>query len=181
MIKLERVTNENYDEVSQLSVHENQVEELDWDLTAELKNYLNSDEEDEIIFAIYHEKTTIGLVEIGYYENDQDSYNRKKYGDLASYEVNRMMIDGAYQGKGFGKQALLAIIDYIKTFPCGIADAITVTYFLSNKVAKSLYQSVGFEETGEKWDGDTLEPWDNTRTDEFEMAELGARLALTEC
>ena len=181
MIKLEKITNENYEEVTQLSVREEQVGELDWDVTAELKNYLSSEEDDEIVLAIYHGEIPIGLVEIGNFENGQDDYNRKKYGDLASYEVNRMMIDGVYQGKGLGKQALLAIIDYIKTFPYGTADAITVTYFLSNKVAKSLYQSVGFSETGEKWDGDTLEPWDNTRTDEFEMAELGARLALTEC
>ena len=181
MIKLQKVTIENYEEVAQLSVRENQVEELDWDFKAELKDYLNSEEDDEIVLAIYHEETPVGLVEIGNFENGQDNYNRKKYGDKKSYEINRMMIDGAYQGKGLGKQALLAVIDYIKTFPLESADAITVTYFLSNKVAKSLYQSVGFVETGEKWDGDTLEPWDDTRTDEFEMAEVGARLALTKC
>jgi len=179
MIKLQEVTNENYEEVSQLSVHENQVEELDWDITTELKDYLNSDEEDEIIFAIYHEETPIGLVEIGYYENGQEDYNRLKYGDKNSYEINRMMIDQAHQGKGFGKRSLEVIINHIKTFPLGTADAITITYFFSNEVAKSLYQSVGFEETGEKWDGDTFEPWDDTRSDEFEMAELGARLALS--
>ena len=180
MIKLEKVTNENYEAVSQLSVHEHQVEELDWDITAELQDYLNNEKNEEIIFAIYHNATPIGLVEIGSYENGQDNYNHQKYGDKVTYEIQRMMIDGAYQGKGFGKQALPAIIDYIKTFPHGLADAITVTYFLSNMVAKSLYQSVGFVETGEKWDGDTLDPWDDNRTDELEMAEVGARLALSE-
>ena len=179
MIKLEKVTNENYAAVSQLSVHEHQVEGLDWDITAELEDYLNHEEDEEIIFAIYHNATPIGLVEIGSYENDQDNYNYQKYGDKVTYEINRMMIDGAYQGKGLGKQALLATIDYIKTAPHGPADAITVTYFVANTIAKSLYQAVGFVETGEKWDGDTLEPWDDNRTDEFEMAEVGARLGLT--
>ena len=67
------------------------------------------------------------------------------------------MIAEKYQGKGYGKEALNAALDKIKTFPYGEAPAVYLAYRDDNVAAKKLFASVGFIETGEKdEDGDTL-------------------------
>ena len=56
------------------------------------------------------------------------------------------MIDKKYQGKGYGRQAFQAALDFIKTKPAGEAEYIALSYEPENVVAKSLYRSFGFEE-----------------------------------
>ena len=60
------------------------------------------------------------------------------------------MIDQKYQGKGYGRKALGLALDFIRTFPCGIADYCWLSYEPVNKAAAQLYRSVGFSENGEK-------------------------------
>ena len=59
------------------------------------------------------------------------------------------MIDKRYQGRGYGKEALKLAIDFIRTWPCGKAEYCWISYEPENEVAKKLYASLGFEETGE--------------------------------
>ena len=87
------------------------------------------------------------------------------------------MIDHKYQGKGFGKQAMQKVIEFLRLFPQGKADAMYLSYWQTNEAARGLYASVGFVETGEIWDGQTGESWDPERED-IERAEVGARLGL---
>jgi diamine N-acetyltransferase len=63
------------------------------------------------------------------------------------------MISAEYQGKGYGKMALLKLIELIKTFPCGEAKAVELSYNHENTAARNLFLSAGFVETGEN-DGD---------------------------
>ena len=60
------------------------------------------------------------------------------------------MIDKNYQGQGFGKKAMEAILAYIKEWPCGEAEYCWLSYEPENLLAKHLYQSFGFCENGEK-------------------------------
>lgn len=60
-----------------------------------------------------------------------------------------------YQGKGYAKKAMNCILDYIYSYPCGKAEYCWLSYEPENTVAKSLYQSLGFEETGE-YDGEEI-------------------------
>lgn len=54
-------------------------------------------------------------------------------------------VDAAQQGRGYGKRALLELIDLMRReFDMRI---MTTTYIWGNDVAKSLYESVGFVET----------------------------------
>ena len=46
-------------------------------------------------------------------------------------------------------------LEFIKTFPCGIATYCWLSYESDNKVARQLYKSVGFVETDEK-DGEEI-------------------------
>ena len=65
------------------------------------------------------------------------------------------MIDKAYQGKGYGKEAVKLALDFINTLPCGKAEYCWLSYEPENVVARKLYGSYGFAETGEM-DGEEL-------------------------
>ena len=55
------------------------------------------------------------------------------------------VIDAAQQGRGYGKRALLELIELMRRdFDMHV---MTTTYTWGNEVAKSLYESIGFTET----------------------------------
>lgn len=95
----------------------------------------------------------VGFVMIGY---DKDDYwkDAPAIAD-GNYNLWRLMIDKNYQNRGYGKQAVELALRFIRTFPCGKADFCWLSYEPENAVAKSLYASFGFIETGEK-DGEEL-------------------------
>ena len=64
------------------------------------------------------------------------------------YGICRFMIAEEYQGKGYGKEAIKRVIDKIRTFPYGEAHTIYLSFDHENIVAKKLFMSVGFIETG---------------------------------
>lgn len=89
------------------------------------------------------------------YDNDWTGYEYKKwlqsdeykyYEGRYYYNIWRFMIDKKYQNKGYGKKAFEIALDFIKKFPNGAAEYITLSYEPNNKVAKELYESFGFEE-----------------------------------
>ena len=65
------------------------------------------------------------------------------------------MIDRKYQNKGYGKEALGLALDFIKSLPCGKAEYCWLSYEPENDIARYLYRSFGFVETGEM-DGEEL-------------------------
>ena len=73
----------------------------------------------------------------------------------SNYNIWRLMIDKRYQKKGYGKKAIELALKFIKTFPCGEAEYCWLSYEPENTVAKALYKSFGFEETGDM-DGEEL-------------------------
>lgn len=96
--------------------------------------------------------TPIGFVMIGYGDNpNEDNPSISK----DNYCIWRFMIDSNYQGKGYAKKAMNCILDYIYSYPFGKAEYCWLSYEPENTVAKSLYQSFGFEETGE-YDGEEI-------------------------
>ena len=66
-----------------------------------------------------------------------------------NYNLWRLMIDKAYQKRGYGKEAVRLALDFIESFPCGKADYCWLSYEPENEVARQLYCSFGFTETGE--------------------------------
>ncbi|HEY0428831.1 MAG TPA: GNAT family N-acetyltransferase [Pyrinomonadaceae bacterium] len=59
----------------------------------------------------------------------------------------RLMIDEKHQGKGYGRAAVLAIIERLRRQP--ECTEIFLSFVPENKNAEKLYTSVGFERTGE--------------------------------
>ncbi len=81
-------------------------------------------------FAVYEDDTLVGFIMMGYYDT-------KQY-----YTLWKFMIDEKYQNMGYGRQALKLGLDFIKD-KFGQVDIYTGVA-VGNKVAKGLYESVGF-------------------------------------
>ena len=59
----------------------------------------------------------------------------------------KLMIDEKYQNKGYGKKAVRLGIDYlVNRFN---VKEIYTAYYATNRIARNLYTSIGFRETGE--------------------------------
>lgn len=72
--------------------------------------------------------------------------------ELNVYNLCQFFIDKRYQGKGYGKAALLLVLDKMREE--GRYKRVSVTYQERNCVARRLYESVGFVHTGAEFEGD---------------------------
>ena len=97
-------------------------------------------------FGIYADGVPVGFLMIGYGCADWPDAPLVAHD---RYSLWRLMIDQRYQGRGYGKAALHKAIEYMKTLPCGPSDGCWLSYEPNNHAARRLYQSFGFEETGE--------------------------------
>ena len=64
------------------------------------------------------------------------------------------MIGVDYQRKGYGRAALIAVLELIKT--ADKFDAVFLDYVPKNTVARELYYSIGFRENGEVDDDEII-------------------------
>ena len=104
-------------------------------------------------FGIYDDDTPVGFLMVGY---DTDDYWEDAPAIAnGNYNLWRLMIDKRYQGKGYGKEAVRLALDFVRTWPCGKADYCWLSYEPENGVARELYRSFGFAETGE-YDGEEI-------------------------
>ena len=104
-------------------------------------------------FGIYENDTPIGFLMIGF--DTDDYWDDAPAVAKGNYNLWRLMIDGRYQNKGYGREALGLALDFIKSLPCGKAEYCWLSYEPENDVASHLYHSFGFVETGEM-DGNEL-------------------------
>lgn len=63
------------------------------------------------------------------------------------YWLDRFMIDGQHQRKGYGRAALQAFLEMVKVFPD--CNGVGLTFIPGNTVAEKLYTEAGFVRTGE--------------------------------
>ena len=92
-------------------------------------------EEGLYVLGIYHEETMVGFVLYDY----DDAF--------PGWSMSRFMIGKQFQGKGYGKQAILAFLDYFRRKHDG--DKLYISVSLENTVARKMYSSVGFVEIKE--------------------------------
>lgn len=132
MVELRRITKENFDEVVNLKVADDQLGFVSTVAHSLAQAWLY--DETAFPFAIYANNILVGFVMLGYYEK------RKQY------TLWKFLIDEKYQSKGYGKKALLLSINYlVENFN---AKEIYTGVSVGNEVAKHLYSSFGFKETG---------------------------------
>ena len=93
-------------------------------------------------FAVYADDELVGFVMFGLDLDD----NR--------YYLVRLMIDEKFQGRGYGKSATLAVIEKMKRVDD--CNEIYLSFVPENTGAQRLYESVGFERTGEISEGEIV-------------------------
>ena len=132
MIILKEITKDNIDDVIALKVRENQNRFVISNAESLAKAYVYS--KTAYPFAVYDDETLVGFIMMGYYE-------LKDY-----YTLWEFMIDYRFQNKGYGRQALKLGLDFVKDkFN---PDSIYTGVAPGNSIAKGLYESVGFKDTG---------------------------------
>jgi len=88
-------------------------------------------EEKSDLFAIKADDDYVGLIGVGLYE------------DGMSGDIDPLMIDYRYQKKGYGRKAMLLIIDYMRDVVK--VPAINISYRKENTGAEKLYESLDFK------------------------------------
>jgi diamine N-acetyltransferase len=92
--------------------------------------------------AIYDGDQMVGFLLYGYDEKED------------SYWVVRLMIDQKYQGKGYGRAAMQHLLALLRAIPG--CKRIRISYEPHNAGARQLYLSLGFVETGEVLEDETV-------------------------
>lgn len=70
------------------------------------------------------------------------------------YSIIHLVIDQAHQGKGYGKQTVLLVMDILKTIDD--CQEIVIAHHSDNLRAHRLYESLGFVEFDRDYEGDPL-------------------------
>ncbi|GGF98976.1 N-acetyltransferase [Paenibacillus albidus] len=146
MISLRKITLENRRELFKLKVADYQSRFVATNLSSIASCYiLDSNGGCPLPFAIYANEEMVGFVMIVYgitgYEVPNIANN--------NYCILRFMISEQYQKQGYGKKAMRKILEHLRTFPAGHAQYCWIPYVDENIVAKKLYESFGFCDTGE--------------------------------
>lgn len=98
-------------------------------------------------YVYYHQCTPFGI----YVGDAMVGYVMVIYDpDTREYNLWHLMIDRHYQGRGYGKQAVIACLDYIRQMPFGPGNTVLLTCHERNTTAIALYKSLGFLETGNR-------------------------------
>ena len=74
--------------------------------------------------------------------------------DKGSHWIGGFLIDRGQQRRGYGRGAVLAIIEYLRETQ--EATQFGLSYAPDNGVARDLYAKLGFEETGEAEGGELV-------------------------
>ena len=154
MLRLEQVNGKNVWDILKLTVAENQKRFVANNDISIIEAYTAITANGHAFpFGIYENETPVGFLMIGFDIDDywEDAPPIAK----GNYNIWRLMIDKAYQGRGFGKETVKLALDFVKSFPCGKADCCWLSYEPENVIASRLYHSFGFVETGEM-DGEEL-------------------------
>ena len=102
--------------------------------------------------ALYQDDKPVGFAMWGYDEEEDRHW------------IGGLVIDAKHQGKGYGRAAMEALLDHLAARP-GYRGA-ALSYEPENTVARRLYASLGFVETGERVDDELVarRPADDSTT-----------------
>lgn len=137
-ITLRPVTKENYEQVCDLDVAEDQQDYVACNMWSLVESMFNAN---YVTRAIYLDDLPVGFF-----------MWVKEDADLVS--IWRFMVDNVQQNKGIGREALALAIDEIKQIE-GLR-TIEICYHPNNPVAKDFYSRFGFIEIGMDDDGEDV-------------------------
>ena len=132
MVHIEKITQNDLDEVLKLRVHDDQRRYVSTTAESLAQAYIYKDT--AFPFAVYNDDEVVGFIMMGY-------YGAKDY-----YTLWKLLIDKDHQHKGYGRKALALGIAFMKeTFD---VKELYTGVTPGNDNAKALYTSMGFKETG---------------------------------
>jgi diamine N-acetyltransferase len=157
MIRFEKITDDNYGECIKLDPGEKGRKYVAPNVNSLAIAYVCKENNicTPMPFAIYNDEIMVGFIMMSSLKKDQDNDF-----DEDTYDIWRFMVDKKYQGKGYGREALLKAIEFIKSFPYGPAKTLVLSYLPENEAGSSLYESVGFKATGEIEEGEIVMAYD---------------------
>ena len=145
-VTLKCITEDNFLEAFRLKLRKDQEEFVSHPIRSLAQAYVYRNQCQP--FGIYQDEEMVGYVMVIY------DY------DVPEYDIWHMMIDEARQGRGYGKEALKRVLEYIATKPFGESNRVVLTCNQQNIPGLRLYRSLGFQETG------------NVDEDEIEMVKI---------
>lgn len=140
MIKLEKVSEKTFKQVVDMRLPAEQNCFVAPNVVSLAQAWLYY--EDAIPMAILNDDVVVGFMMLDWDEDER------------SVGIWRFMIATQYQGKGYGRQAMLEAIKFAKAN--GNIDMMHLDYVPGNDIAKKLYDSLGFKENGEIEDGEIV-------------------------
>lgn len=150
MIELRKITEDNIDEVIALEVGENQKDFMQMtNLRCIADAYvLNAGGIPATPFGIYADGVAVGFLMYIYDTTDHESFQNEVFYGKKIYFIWNFMIGKSYQRKGYGKRAFEKMLADIETMPYGKSEYVDLFYHKGNAVAKTIYASFGFVDTG---------------------------------
>ncbi|MBK8550723.1 MAG: GNAT family N-acetyltransferase [Ignavibacteria bacterium] len=141
-IELRDITKDNYRESVKLKVKNGQEEFVALNVFSIAQSKFYSSWKPT---AVYSDEEMVGFLMYG-----EDDVNE---GDGTIWII-RLMIDEKYQGKGYGKEAMIKLIEHIKNNY--EQEEVFVSFVPANEGAKILYESLGFIDTGRIEEGELV-------------------------
>jgi diamine N-acetyltransferase len=147
-LTIREVTRENWRDTLRLAVHADQqrfiADGIPIAAIALAKAYIRPRGWLWLPYAFYASTEMIGFTELAYEPGSSDNY-----------WMVHFFIDVAYQGQGYGKQALLLFLEFLKQQHSDCR-SICLTVHPENVRAQRLYMSVGFQLTGDDLEGEPI-------------------------
>lgn len=133
MVSLVEIDRHNYLSILDLSVSEAQRAFVASNLYSLAQAYAQPE---CVPLALYAENKPVGFAMYCLDESDRE------------YWIYRLMIDQRYQGRGYGREAMLLLIERIRCLLDENHNRIFISFEPENEPAKSLYESLGFVPDG---------------------------------
>lgn len=131
-IKIQPVTRENWEEALKISLYEHQLSLVPSVIEGIAYAYIKPWDEAFDPYVLEIDGKVFGFFYLSYTPDSTDNY-----------WIGGFQIDKSYQGKGMGKRAIRAILDYItKQHP--VCKVISLTVESDNEIAQNLYKSMSF-------------------------------------
>lgn len=148
-VNIRPVTKKNWRELGKLQVRDDQKNFVAANIWSIAESQFGYDHPvdghwDMFPYGIYDDDKPIGFLMIGY------NYVHPENQGF----VIRLMIDEKYQGQGYGRAGMQWILDHYRADER--VQAIGISYEPDNDVARKLYASLGFVETGEIFEGEVI-------------------------
>jgi len=149
-LSIQPVTNSNWQVLARLKVREDQTHFVAPNVYSIAESHYGYDEPnggghwEMFPFGIYDEEIPVGFFMYGY------NFSNRQFEAF----IARLMVDQNHQGKGYGKFGMQKMLEIFRQDER--IHYVGISYEPDNDVARKLYASLGFTETGEMLQGEVL-------------------------